>query len=116
MADRVWNSDYKDKTPFSLWVLLQDMLDFMSLQGWTSSHIQSPPIAIIAFLYLSAGLLVEENQCSSMSMAGLMTSPSATGLSLNMEMPRKRKGSTDNQWALWLLVTWVNDVERCCSQ
>ncbi|XP_075870852.1 aryl hydrocarbon receptor nuclear translocator-like protein 2 [Nelusetta ayraudi] len=46
---------------------------------------------------LAAGLLVEENQCSSMSMAGLMTSSSATGLSLNMEMPRKRKGSTDLQ-------------------
>lgn len=92
-----WNSDYKDKTPLSLWVLLQDMLDFMSLPEWTSNKIQSPPIATIVCLYISAGLLVEENQCSSMSMAGLMTSSSATGLSLNMEMPRKRKGSTDLQ-------------------
>ncbi|XP_068168807.1 aryl hydrocarbon receptor nuclear translocator-like protein 2 isoform X2 [Antennarius striatus] len=42
-------------------------------------------------------VLVEENQCSSMSLSGLMTSSSAAGFSLSMEMPRKRKGSIDNQ-------------------
>uniref|UniRef100_A0A3Q3X412 Uncharacterized protein n=1 Tax=Mola mola TaxID=94237 RepID=A0A3Q3X412_MOLML len=39
---------------------------------------------------------VEQNQCSSMTLTSLMTSSSA-GMSLNMEMPRKRKGSMDNQ-------------------
>ncbi|XP_010752297.3 aryl hydrocarbon receptor nuclear translocator-like protein 2 isoform X1 [Larimichthys crocea] len=42
-------------------------------------------------------VLVEENQCSSMSLPGLMTPSSAAGMSLSMEMPRKRKGSMDNQ-------------------
>ncbi|XP_019129203.2 aryl hydrocarbon receptor nuclear translocator-like protein 2 isoform X3 [Larimichthys crocea] len=44
-----------------------------------------------------ADVLVEENQCSSMSLPGLMTPSSAAGMSLSMEMPRKRKGSMDNQ-------------------
>ncbi|XP_035520832.1 aryl hydrocarbon receptor nuclear translocator-like protein 2 isoform X7 [Morone saxatilis] len=42
-------------------------------------------------------VLVEENQCSSMSLTGLMTPSSAAGMSFSMEMPRKRKGSMDNQ-------------------
>ncbi|KAG7217409.1 hypothetical protein INR49_021576 [Caranx melampygus] len=42
-------------------------------------------------------LLVEENQSSSGSLPGLMTPASAAGMSLNMEMPRKRKGSIDTQ-------------------
>lgn len=48
---------------------------------------------------LTDDVLLEENQCSSMSVSSLVTTSSATGMSLNMEMPRKRKGSTD-QWAL----------------
>ncbi|KAM4572271.1 aryl hydrocarbon receptor nuclear translocator-like protein 2 isoform 2-T2 [Odontesthes bonariensis] len=40
-------------------------------------------------------VLVEEEQRSSLS--SLMTASSAAAMSLNMEMPRKRKGSTDNQ-------------------
>lgn len=40
-------------------------------------------------------VLVEENQCSSMSVSSLVTTSSAAGMSLNMEMPRKRKGSMD---------------------
>ncbi|XP_041652003.1 aryl hydrocarbon receptor nuclear translocator-like protein 2 isoform X4 [Cheilinus undulatus] len=43
----------------------------------------------------SEDVLTEKNQCSSMSLSSLMTSPPAAGLSLNMEMPRKRKGSMD---------------------
>ncbi|KAJ0028987.1 hypothetical protein NQD34_003984 [Periophthalmus magnuspinnatus] len=39
--------------------------------------------------------LVEES--SSMCLSDLMTPSSAASMSLNMEMPRKRKGSTDNQ-------------------
>ncbi|XP_076588806.1 aryl hydrocarbon receptor nuclear translocator-like protein 2 isoform X2 [Chaetodon auriga] len=42
-------------------------------------------------------VLVEENQCSSMSLTSLMTPSSAAGMSLNMEIPRKRKGSMDSQ-------------------
>ncbi|XP_018519686.1 aryl hydrocarbon receptor nuclear translocator-like protein 2 isoform X1 [Lates calcarifer] len=42
-------------------------------------------------------VLVEENQSSSVSLPGLMTPSSAAGMSLSMEMPRKRKGSMDNQ-------------------
>lgn len=48
---------------------------------------------------LTDDVLLEENQCSSMSVSSLVTTSSAAGMSLNMEMPRKRKGSTD-QWAL----------------
>ncbi|XP_070762872.1 aryl hydrocarbon receptor nuclear translocator-like protein 2 [Enoplosus armatus] len=42
-------------------------------------------------------VLVEENHCSSMSLPSLMTPSSAAGMSLSMEMPRKRKGSMDIQ-------------------
>lgn len=42
-------------------------------------------------------VLVEENDCSSMSLSSLMTQSSALSMSLSMEMPRKRKGSMDNQ-------------------
>ncbi|KAM8750575.1 aryl hydrocarbon receptor nuclear translocator-like protein 2 isoform X4 [Acanthopagrus latus] len=42
-------------------------------------------------------VLVEENDCSSMSLSSLMTPSSAVSMSLSMEMPRKRKGSMDNQ-------------------
>ncbi|XP_062276209.1 aryl hydrocarbon receptor nuclear translocator-like protein 2 isoform X4 [Scomber scombrus] len=42
-------------------------------------------------------VLVEENQNSSLSLPGVMTPSSATGMSFSMEMPRKRKGSMDNQ-------------------
>ncbi|XP_029991953.1 aryl hydrocarbon receptor nuclear translocator-like protein 2 isoform X3 [Sphaeramia orbicularis] len=42
-------------------------------------------------------VLVEENQSSSMCLPSLMTPSSAASMSLSMEMPRKRKGSTDNQ-------------------
>ncbi|XP_044049063.1 aryl hydrocarbon receptor nuclear translocator-like protein 2 isoform X5 [Siniperca chuatsi] len=44
-----------------------------------------------------ADVLVEENHCSSVSLPSLMTPSSAAGMSLSMEMPRKRKGSMDNQ-------------------
>ncbi|XP_029008816.1 aryl hydrocarbon receptor nuclear translocator-like protein 2 isoform X2 [Betta splendens] len=44
-----------------------------------------------------ADVLVEENQSSSVSLASLMTPSSSGGMSLNMEMPRKRKGSIENQ-------------------
>ncbi|XP_042267419.1 aryl hydrocarbon receptor nuclear translocator-like protein 2 isoform X4 [Thunnus thynnus] len=42
-------------------------------------------------------VLVEENQNSSLSLSAMMTPSSATGMSFSMEMPRKRKGSVDNQ-------------------
>ncbi|XP_023262457.1 aryl hydrocarbon receptor nuclear translocator-like protein 1 isoform X3 [Seriola lalandi dorsalis] len=42
-------------------------------------------------------VLVDENQSSSLSLSSLMTPSSAAGMSLSMEMPRKRKGSIDNQ-------------------
>ncbi|CAN9499169.1 unnamed protein product [Ophioblennius macclurei] len=42
-------------------------------------------------------VLVENNQSSSASQSSLMTPSSASGMSLSMEMPRKRKGSVDNQ-------------------
>ncbi|XP_071358687.1 aryl hydrocarbon receptor nuclear translocator-like protein 2 isoform X5 [Trachinotus anak] len=42
-------------------------------------------------------VLVEESQSSSVSLSSLMTPSSASGMSLSMEMPRKRKGSIDNQ-------------------
>ncbi|XP_059190575.1 aryl hydrocarbon receptor nuclear translocator-like protein 2 isoform X4 [Centropristis striata] len=41
-------------------------------------------------------LLVDENQSGSVSLPILMTPSSAVGMSLSMEMPRKRKGSMDN--------------------
>lgn len=41
--------------------------------------------------------LVEESQSCSMSLPDLMTPSSGASMSLSMEMPRKRKGSTDNQ-------------------
>uniref|UniRef100_H2T482 Basic helix-loop-helix ARNT like 2 n=1 Tax=Takifugu rubripes TaxID=31033 RepID=H2T482_TAKRU len=44
---------------------------------------------------LTDDVLLEENQCSSMSVSSLVTTSSAAGMSLNMEMPRKRKGSMD---------------------
>nr|XP_020467858.1 aryl hydrocarbon receptor nuclear translocator-like protein 1 isoform X4 [Monopterus albus] len=42
-------------------------------------------------------VLVEENQSSSVSLPSVMTPSSAAGMSLSVEMPRKRKGSVDNQ-------------------
>ncbi|XP_058501246.1 aryl hydrocarbon receptor nuclear translocator-like protein 2 isoform X1 [Solea solea] len=42
-------------------------------------------------------LLVEENQSSCMSLSSLMTASSVAGSSMSTEMPRKRKGSMDNQ-------------------
>ncbi|XP_039664758.1 aryl hydrocarbon receptor nuclear translocator-like protein 2 isoform X3 [Perca fluviatilis] len=42
-------------------------------------------------------VLVEENQSGSVSLPSLMTPSSAACMSLSMEMPRKRKGSLDNQ-------------------
>ncbi|XP_032378733.1 aryl hydrocarbon receptor nuclear translocator-like protein 2 isoform X5 [Etheostoma spectabile] len=42
-------------------------------------------------------VLVEENQSGSVSLPSLMTPSSAPCMSLSMEMPRKRKGSLDNQ-------------------
>ncbi|XP_026221534.1 aryl hydrocarbon receptor nuclear translocator-like protein 2 isoform X1 [Anabas testudineus] len=42
-------------------------------------------------------VLVEESQSSSVSLPSLMTPSSAAGMSLSLEMPRKRKGSMDNQ-------------------
>ncbi|XP_039664757.1 aryl hydrocarbon receptor nuclear translocator-like protein 2 isoform X2 [Perca fluviatilis] len=44
-----------------------------------------------------ADVLVEENQSGSVSLPSLMTPSSAACMSLSMEMPRKRKGSLDNQ-------------------
>ncbi|XP_032378731.1 aryl hydrocarbon receptor nuclear translocator-like protein 2 isoform X3 [Etheostoma spectabile] len=44
-----------------------------------------------------ADVLVEENQSGSVSLPSLMTPSSAPCMSLSMEMPRKRKGSLDNQ-------------------
>ncbi|XP_067358086.1 aryl hydrocarbon receptor nuclear translocator-like protein 2 isoform X2 [Channa argus] len=41
-------------------------------------------------------VLVEENQSSSVSLPSLTTPSSSAGMSLSMEMPRKRKGSMDN--------------------
>ncbi|KAM6937757.1 aryl hydrocarbon receptor nuclear translocator-like protein 2 [Xenentodon cancila] len=51
-------------------------------------------------------MLVEEEQSSSVSLPSLMTTSSEAGMSLSMEMPRKRKGSTDNQKS-----ASVNDVD-----
>uniref|UniRef100_A0AAQ5Z9K6 Aryl hydrocarbon receptor nuclear translocator-like 2 n=1 Tax=Amphiprion ocellaris TaxID=80972 RepID=A0AAQ5Z9K6_AMPOC len=48
-------------------------------------------------LCVSEDVLVEEKQSSSVSLSSLMTPSSAVGMSLSMEMPRKRKGSIDNQ-------------------
>ncbi|KAG7521989.1 aryl hydrocarbon receptor nuclear translocator 1 isoform X2 [Solea senegalensis] len=42
-------------------------------------------------------LLVEENQSSCMSLSSLMTASSVAGSSMSTEMPRKRKGSMENQ-------------------
>ncbi|XP_073327632.1 aryl hydrocarbon receptor nuclear translocator-like protein 2 [Pagrus major] len=42
-------------------------------------------------------VLVEENDCSSMSLSSLLAPSPAGSMSLSMEMPRKRKGSVDNQ-------------------
>uniref|UniRef100_I3KBG9 Basic helix-loop-helix ARNT like 2 n=1 Tax=Oreochromis niloticus TaxID=8128 RepID=I3KBG9_ORENI len=42
-------------------------------------------------------VLVEEEQSTSVSLPSLMTPPSAAGMSLSMELTRKRKGSVDNQ-------------------
>uniref|UniRef100_A0A8D0DEM4 Basic helix-loop-helix ARNT like 2 n=1 Tax=Sander lucioperca TaxID=283035 RepID=A0A8D0DEM4_SANLU len=42
-------------------------------------------------------VLVEENHSGSVSLPSLMTPSSAACMSLSMEMPRKRKGSLDNQ-------------------
>ncbi|XP_045892590.1 aryl hydrocarbon receptor nuclear translocator-like protein 2 isoform X5 [Micropterus dolomieu] len=42
-------------------------------------------------------VLVEDNHCSSMSLPSPMTPSSVAGMSLSMEMTRKRKGSMDNQ-------------------
>ncbi|XP_075998310.1 aryl hydrocarbon receptor nuclear translocator-like protein 2 isoform X2 [Genypterus blacodes] len=44
-----------------------------------------------------ADMLVEKSRSSSVSLPGLMSPSSAVGMSLSMEMPRKRKGSMDNQ-------------------
>uniref|UniRef100_A0A3Q2ZRS7 Basic helix-loop-helix ARNT like 2 n=1 Tax=Kryptolebias marmoratus TaxID=37003 RepID=A0A3Q2ZRS7_KRYMA len=41
--------------------------------------------------------LAEEEQGSSAALPALMSTPLPAGVSLNMGMPRKRKGSTDNQ-------------------
>ena len=57
--------------------------------------IESPPLTTI--LCVSEDVLVEENQNSSLSLSAMMTPSSATGMSFSMEMPRKRKGSVDNQ-------------------
>ncbi|KAM9753082.1 aryl hydrocarbon receptor nuclear translocator-like protein 2 isoform 2-T2 [Menidia menidia] len=51
-------------------------------------------------------VLVEEEQSS--SLPGLMTPSSVAGMSLSIEMPRKRKGSTDNQDSK---STSMNDAE-----
>uniref|UniRef100_A0A3P8RGA1 Aryl hydrocarbon receptor nuclear translocator-like 2 n=1 Tax=Astatotilapia calliptera TaxID=8154 RepID=A0A3P8RGA1_ASTCA len=42
-------------------------------------------------------VLVEEEQSTSVSLPSLMTPPSAAGMSLSVELTRKRKGSVDNQ-------------------
>ncbi|XP_054633285.1 aryl hydrocarbon receptor nuclear translocator-like protein 2 isoform X2 [Dunckerocampus dactyliophorus] len=41
--------------------------------------------------------VIEENQMTSVSLPSLMTPTSMVGMSLGLEMPRKRKGSVDNQ-------------------
>ncbi|XP_061578103.1 aryl hydrocarbon receptor nuclear translocator-like protein 2 isoform X2 [Cololabis saira] len=51
-------------------------------------------------------MLVEEEQSSCVSLPSLLTTSSEAGMSLSMEMPRKRKGSTDNQRS-----GSVNDVD-----
>uniref|UniRef100_A0A671XIK1 Basic helix-loop-helix ARNT like 2 n=1 Tax=Sparus aurata TaxID=8175 RepID=A0A671XIK1_SPAAU len=57
----------------------------------------SRPVTAHFVLCVSDDVLVEENDCSSMSLSSLMTQSSALSMSLSMEMPRKRKGSMDNQ-------------------
>ncbi|XP_061773480.1 aryl hydrocarbon receptor nuclear translocator-like protein 2 isoform X3 [Nerophis ophidion] len=42
-------------------------------------------------------VIVEENQMTSISLPSLMAPSSMVGMSLGLEMPRKRKGSVDNQ-------------------
>ncbi|XP_077372642.1 aryl hydrocarbon receptor nuclear translocator-like protein 2 isoform X2 [Festucalex cinctus] len=42
-------------------------------------------------------VLVEEKQMNCIPLPSLMTPPSMVGMSLSVEMPRKRKGSVDNQ-------------------
>ncbi|XP_061678403.1 aryl hydrocarbon receptor nuclear translocator-like protein 2 isoform X3 [Syngnathoides biaculeatus] len=46
---------------------------------------------------MAEDVLVEENQMNCISLSGLMTQSSMVGMSTTMEMPRKRKGSVDNQ-------------------
>lgn len=53
-------------------------------------------VTVNGVLCVADDVLIEENQCNSMSLTSLMTPSSAAGLSLNLEMPRKRKGSMDN--------------------
>lgn len=66
-----------------------------------ANDISFQPVASHCVLCVSEDVLVEENQSSSVSLPGLMTPSSAAGMSLSMEMPRKRKGSMDNQW-VWV--------------
>lgn len=67
------------------------------------------PVTVHCVLCVSDDVLVmQENQCSSMSLISMMSPSSTAGMSLNMEMPRKRKGSMDNQYAVWLLL--INPV------
>uniref|UniRef100_A0A671XPZ5 Basic helix-loop-helix ARNT like 2 n=1 Tax=Sparus aurata TaxID=8175 RepID=A0A671XPZ5_SPAAU len=64
----------------------------------------SRPVTAHFVLCVSDDVLVEENDCSSMSLSSLMTQSSALSMSLSMEMPRKRKGSMDNQADLFYFV------------
>uniref|UniRef100_A0A668U7R2 Uncharacterized protein n=1 Tax=Oreochromis aureus TaxID=47969 RepID=A0A668U7R2_OREAU len=57
---------------------------------------------------ISDDVLVEEEQSTSVSLPSLMTPPSAAGMSLSMELTRKRKGSVDNQY---ICFTYRSDGE-----
>lgn len=52
----------------------------------------------VHFCCISDDVLVEEEQSTSVSLPSLMTPPSAAGMSLSVELTRKRKGSVDNQY------------------
>uniref|UniRef100_A0A8B9LD59 Aryl hydrocarbon receptor nuclear translocator-like 2 n=1 Tax=Astyanax mexicanus TaxID=7994 RepID=A0A8B9LD59_ASTMX len=48
-------------------------------------------------MYISGDALEERLQSHSVSISSLVTPPSAAGMASGMELPRKRKGSTDNK-------------------
>lgn len=55
-------------------------------------------------------VLVEEEHSN--SLPSLMTPSITSGMSLSMDMPRKRKGSTDNQLVLLIHLIWLKYTKK----